>query len=158
MIEHQADFIEEDNETATKLYDNFAAFYLNPLQRGGVVVIADMSLAVCSVVVNLIVITGIKEREATIGMFNLVLVNLCLSNLTSAVLVKSISIVHNGYAVAANTTQSNIAFCNIMIVSYRATWAVLPWTIFTFSWLIFASFVKVDQVRLLNSFSTIKDN
>ena len=113
-------------------------------------ILADMSLAVCSVVVNLIVINGIKENEANMGMFNLVLGNLCLSNLTSAVLVKSISIVHNGYAVAANTTQSNIAFCNIMIVSYRATWAMLPWTIFTFSWMVFFTYIKVDQVSFLH--------
>ena len=133
--------------------EEFSPFELDRFQRAGVVVIVDMSLSFCSIIVNLIVINGFKENKATMGMFNLVLGNLCLSNLTSAVLVKSISIVHNGYAVAANTTQSNIAFCNIMIVSYRATWAVLPWTIFTFSWLIFASFVKVDQViQLLNSF------
>ena len=61
MIYHKADFIEEDNETATNLFGQLVAFNLDPLQRGGVVVIADMSLAVCSVVVNLIVITGIKE-------------------------------------------------------------------------------------------------
>ena len=35
----------------------------------------------------------------------------------SAVLVKSISIVHNGYAVAANSTQSEIAFC--LLYSFR---------------------------------------
>ena len=109
-------------------------------------VIADMSLAVCSVVVNLIVLTGIKESEATMGMFNLVLTNLCFSNLTSAVLVKSISIIHNGYAVAANTTQSNIAFCNIMLVTYRATWAVLPLTVFILSWMVFFTYIKVDKV------------
>ena len=139
----------EYDETSRNMSYDFVIFHLSPLERGGVVVITDMSLAVCSVVVNLIVITGIKEREATMGMFNLVLVNLCLSNLTSAVLVKSISIVHNGYAVAANTTQSNIAFCNIMIVSYRATWAVLPWTIFTFSWMIFANYIQVGFPRNL---------
>ena len=33
MIYHKADFIEEDNETATKLFDNFAAFYLENKKR-----------------------------------------------------------------------------------------------------------------------------
>ena len=37
-------------------------------------------------------------------------------NFLSAVLVKSISIVHNGHAVAANTTQSDIAFCLLLQV------------------------------------------
>ena len=38
--------------------------------------------------------------------FNLVLVNLCSANLLSAVCVKSVSIVHNAYAVAAGQQQS----------------------------------------------------
>ena len=144
MDDHSS-FTPETNETTTNISEEFKTLGLDALQRGGVVVIADMTLAVCSVVVNLIVITGIQEKEATMGMFNLVLGNLCFSNLTSAVLVKSISIFHNGYAVAANTTQSNIAFCNIMILSYRATWAVLPWTVFTFSWMVFFTYIKVDK-------------
>ena len=66
-----------------------------------------MSLAVCSVVVNLIVLTAIKDKKATMGMFNMLLANLCVSNLTSAVLVKSISIIHNGYVVAAKGGPGN---------------------------------------------------
>ena len=70
---------------------------LEPQERGGLVLIIDMGLAVISVVLNLIVITAIKENQAVPGVLNLVLGNLCLSNLTSAVLVKSNSIVHNGW-------------------------------------------------------------
>ena len=51
--------------------------------------------------------------------------------------VKSISIVHTGYMVTADTTSSNVAFCNLMFVSHRATWAVLPWTVFIMSWMVF---------------------
>ena len=128
--------------------EEFSSFELDRFQRAGVVVIVDMSLSFCSIIVNLIVINGFKENKATMGMFNLVLGNLCLSNLTSAVLVKSITIIHNGYAVAANTTKHNIAFCNSIIMSYRATWAVLPWTVFLFSWMVFFTYIKVDKVRL----------
>ena len=64
-----------------------------------------------------------------------VLINLCFANLVSAVMVKSISIVHNAYAVAANTSQSNIAFCMLYSFGYRLTWAVLPWSIAVLSWL-----------------------
>ena len=64
-----------------------------------------------------------------------VLINLCFANLLSAVMVKSISIVHNAYAVAANTSQSNIAFCMLYSFGYRLTWAVLPWSITVLSWL-----------------------
>ena len=40
-----------------------------------------------------------------------------IATLPSAVLVKSISIVHNGYAVAVNSTESNVAFC--ILYSFR---------------------------------------
>ena len=40
---------------------------LDPLSRGALVVILDMSLAVVSVVMNLIVITAIREKEAVVG-------------------------------------------------------------------------------------------
>jgi hypothetical protein len=82
------------------------------MNQGAFVVVVDMSLAIISVMFNLMVITSIKEREDMLGVtFNLVLLNLCSSNLLSAVMVKSISIVLNAYAVASNSTQSDIAFC-----------------------------------------------
>ena len=105
---------------------------IDPLQRGGVVVITDMVLALTTIVTNLVVVTGIKEQKVTIGLIHLVLGNLCLANLFSAVLVKSISIVHHGYVVAANTTKSNVAFCNILTISYRTTWAILKLILFIF--------------------------
>ena len=64
-----------------------------------------------------------------------VLINLCSANLLSAVIVKSISIVHNAYAVAANSSKSNIAFCILYVFGWRLTWAVLPWSILALSWL-----------------------
>ena len=50
---------------------------------------------------------------------NLLLVNLCCSNLLCAVLTKSISVVHIGYAVAAAVTESHIAFCLIYTFRYQ---------------------------------------
>ena len=61
---------------------------------------------------------------------------------------------HTGYIVAAGTTRSTVAFCGLMVIrllssvvrtcfphckyfSYRATWSVLPWTIFIMSWTVF---------------------
>ena len=106
------------------------------MNQGALVVVMDMSLAIVSVVFNLMVITAIKEKEEMLGItFNLVLINLCSSNLLSAVMVKSISIVHNAYAVAANTTQSDIAFCILYSFSHRLTWCVLPWSVVVLCWL-----------------------
>ena len=54
---------------------------------------------------------------------------------TSAVLVKSISIVHHGYAVSAGVTQSHIAFCSLYTLGHRTTWALLPWSTAALAWL-----------------------
>ena len=58
----------------------------SPHERGGLVVIVDMFLAVISVVMNLIVISAIRERPK-MGMVHILLANLCMSNLVSSVLV-----------------------------------------------------------------------
>ena len=60
----------------------------SPHERGGLVVIVDMFLAVISVVMNLIVISAIRERPK-MGMVHILLANLCMSNLVSSVLVSS---------------------------------------------------------------------
>ena len=118
------------------------------MNQGALVVVLDMSLAIISVVFNLMVITSVKEKEEMLGVtFNLVLINLCSSNLLSAVMVKSISIVHNAYAVAANSTQSDIAFCILYSFGYRLTWAVLPWSIVVLSWLTVMPRFRRLQVR-----------
>ena len=41
-----------------------------------------MLFAFSSVVLNLIVVTAIKEKENSLDVFNVLLANLCLSNLT----------------------------------------------------------------------------
>jgi hypothetical protein len=108
------------------------------MNQGALVVILDMSLAVISIFFNIMIISSIRDKEEMLdSTFNLVLLNLCSSNLLCAVITKSISIVHNGYAVAANVAHSEIAFCLIYSFSYRLTWAVLPWTIVLLSWLSF---------------------
>ena len=108
------------------------------MNQGALVVILDMSLAVISIFFNIMIISSIRDKEEMLdSTFNMVLLNLCSSNLICAVITKSISIVHNGYAVAANVAHSEIAFCLIYSFSYRLTWAVLPWTIVLLSWLSF---------------------
>ena len=106
------------------------------MNQGALVVVLDMTLAVTSIFFNIMVITAIKEKEEMLcDTFNIVLVNLCSSNLLAAVMVKSISIVHNGYAVAAHVLESEIAFCLLYTFSFRLTWAILPWSIVLGCWL-----------------------
>ena len=58
--------------------------------KGGSTVVIDMALSMVSIVCNLMVITAIREKELLLSKtFNLVIVNLCLSNLANSVMVKS---------------------------------------------------------------------
>ena len=117
------------------------------LNQGALVVVLDMSLVILSVLFNLMVITSIKEQEEILRItFNLVLISLCSANLLNAVVIKSISIVHNAYAVAANTTQSDMAFCILYSFGWRLTWAVLPWSMAALAWLSLLPRVRRLQV------------
>ena len=119
-----------------------------PMNQGALVVVLDMTLAVTSIFFNIVVITALRQKQEMLSnTFNLVLLNLCSANLLSAVLVKSISIVHHGYSVAANVVTSNIAFCLLYTFSFRLTWAVLPWTIVMGSWLTISPRIRRIQVR-----------
>ena len=64
-------------------------------------------------------------------------------------MVNSISIVHNAYAVAANSGQSDIAFCMLYVFGWRMTWAVLPWSILALSLLSLLPLVRRLQVRFI---------
>lgn len=102
-----------------------------PLMEAAIMILSDMGLALISVVANLMVINSLREKDAMLGVTQnmvgsltfpalpQVLLNICTSNLVSAVFVKSISIVHNGYAVASRDTKSNIAFCTIFTLGHR---------------------------------------
>ena len=117
--------------------------------QGALVVVLDMCLAVSSIFANIIVITAIKQKEEMLSKtFNLVLLNLCSANLVGAALVKSISIVHHGYAVAANVLESEVAFCLLYTVTYRLTMGIMPWSIVTCCWLSVVPRVKLIQVFL----------
>lgn len=62
--------------------------------------------------------------------------NLALSNLVSAVFVQLISAILGGYAVATNTFEVEVEFCRVWEVARRATWAVLPATSLTLQWVL----------------------
>ena len=99
------------------------------LVEAAAMVLSDMTLILLSVVANLLVLNSLREKEELLGITqNLVspstsstqvLLNMCTSNLVSAVFVKSISIVHHGFAVATGGTHSTIAFCTIYTFGHR---------------------------------------
>ena len=136
----QDDSDEQNNSSSNKM---------SLLDQGAMVVVLDMFFAIMSIVFNLMVITAIKDNEEMLRKtFNIVIISLCSSNLISAVMVKSISIVHNAYAVATNLKQSDIAFCILYQFGFRLTWSVLPWSIVVLSW---ATVVpRVRRLQVIN--------
>ena len=59
-----------------------------PVYDSGTFVISEMVLAITSIVFNLMVMSAIREKESMLSLtYNLVLGNLCVANLLSAVLV-----------------------------------------------------------------------
>lgn len=122
-----------------------------PLMEAAIMVLTDMGLALISVVANLMVINSLREKEHLLGVTQnmvrvltfpppaQVLLNICGSNLVSAVFVKSISIVHNGYAVASRDTKSNIAFCTIFTLGHRCAGSLNNQASLTFNFTSFCS-------------------
>ena len=66
---------------------------------------------------------------------NLLLINLCFSNLLISFLVKPISAIYVGYSMSTGSWQVSLVFCSMFTMIYRTTWCVLPFTIVAFSWL-----------------------
>ena len=116
------------------------------MEQGAMIVLLDMSLIILSIIINLI--TSVKVKLGMLwDTFNIVLINLCSSNIISAVLVKSFSIVHNAYAVTANSTQSDLTMCSITRLGQHLTATVLPWTVVVLAWLTILPRIKRLQVR-----------
>ncbi|QQP42173.1 Uncharacterized protein FKW44_016754 [Caligus rogercresseyi] len=119
---------------------------ISKLSYGAILVVLEMTLTLLSIILNLVVIISIREKESLLNStLNLLLGNLCFSNLLAAVFVKSIAIIYNGYAVTSEKWSVELAFCMVYTLSSRATWAVLPYTILVLSWL----FVVNRATRIL---------
>jgi len=128
---------DDDGEPAFAALQNVSDFSVPPTWKyqGARMVVMEMSLAFFSILFNLVVLISIRERESLLNStVNVVLANLCAANLVSAVFVKSIAVVFNGYAVARTLWEVELAFCTVHTVSFRATWAVFPYSIVVLCW------------------------
>ena len=67
---------------------------------------------------------------------NLILANLCFSNLLIAFLVKPISAIYVGYAMSIGELRVGLAFCSLYTLTYRTTWCVLPATTVILCWMV----------------------
>ncbi len=112
-------------------------FALSPARMHSAhMVVMEMTLAFFGIVFNLVVLISVREKESLLNStLNVILANLCFANLVSAVFVKSIAVVYNGYAVAMSLWKVELAFCTVHTVTFRATWAVFPYSIVVLCWL-----------------------
>ena len=127
--------------------------------------VTDMIVAIVSIFLNLMVMMAIKDEEELAARtktqqsggggsrkLSVVLTNLCTSNIAAAALVKSIAIVQNSYMVASSRSSSEVPFCLLYTVSWRATSATLPWSIVLGCWLTLAR--ALDNIQVTSRIST----
>ena len=126
------------------------------LFQGGFVVVTDMIVAIVSIYLNLMVMMAIKAEDQldmaeSLGggvQLSVLLTNLCSSNIAAAALVKSVAIVQNSYLVASRLTRSQIPFCLLYTITWRATSATLPWSIVLGCWVTLSR--ALDNIQVIN--------
>ena len=69
--------------------------------QGAFLALVEMTLAIIGTILNLIVLIPIISSSLKNSTLNILIANLCLANLVSAVFVKLIGVIYHGYAVAA---------------------------------------------------------
>ena len=112
-----------------------------------------MFLGVVGIFCNLMVVSTIRDddslQESTT---NLLLANICFSNLVVSFLVKPISAIYVSYALSTGEWKVGLAFCTLYTLSYRTTWLVYPFTILALCWSVVTNiFVKCGSQQAHHS-------
>ena len=94
-----------------------------------------MTLGVIGIFVNLMVVSAIRSQDSLQeNTSNLLLANLCFSNLIVSFLVKPISAVYVAYALTTGENEVGLAFCSLYTLAFRTTWLVFPFTMVALCW------------------------
>ena len=94
-----------------------------------------MTLGVIGIFVNLMVVSAIRSQDSLQeNTSNILLANLCFSNLIVAFLVKPISAVYEAYALTTGQNDVGLAFCSLYTLAFRTTWLVFPFTMVALCW------------------------
>ena len=112
-----------------------------------------MFLGVVGIFCNLMVVSTIRDddslQESTT---NLLLANICFSNLIISFLVKPISAVYVSYSLTTSQGKVGLAFCTLYTLAYRTTWIVFPFTILALCWSVVTNiFVKCGSQQAHHS-------
>ena len=81
--------------------DPMTNYFEEESSQGAFLALLEMTLAIVGTILNLIVLIPIINTSLKNSTLNVLIANLCLANLVSAVFVKLIGVIYHGYAVAA---------------------------------------------------------
>ncbi|XP_023347187.1 uncharacterized protein LOC111715979 [Eurytemora carolleeae] len=97
-------------------------------------VLLEMFLSFSGILSNLLVVTTVRHHDQLMSStVNLLLLNLCFSNLLISFLVKPISAIYGGYSISTGSWQVSLVFCSLYTLIYRVTLCILPFTIISLS-------------------------
>ena len=98
-------------------------------------VVMEMTIGVVGIFLNLMVVSSVRNEDSLQeSTRNLLLANICFSNLVVSFLVKPISAIYVSYALSTGEWSVGLAFCSLYTLSYRTTWLVYPFTILALCW------------------------
>ena len=98
-------------------------------------VLMEMTIGVVGIFTNLMVVSSVRSEDSLQeSTRNLLLTNICFSNLVISFLVKPISAIYVSYALSTGEWKVGLAFCSLYTLSYRTTWLVYPFTILALCW------------------------
>ena len=111
------------------------ARYFTEEQEIVVLVVMEMTMGVVGIFINLMVVSSVRSEDTLQeSTKNLLLANICFSNLVVSFLVKPISAIYVSYALSTGDWNVGLAFCTLYTLSYRTTWLVYPFSILALCW------------------------
>ena len=100
-----------------------------------ILVMIEMISAVIGIFMNLMVFSSVRNldylQEST---SNLLLTNICFSNILISFLVKPISAIYVSYALSTGEWHVGLAFCTLYTLTYRTTWLAFPFSVVSLCW------------------------
>ena len=116
---------------------------IDSVTAGGVFAGVDFSLAIFSMVLNVIILATIKNSNILCSDVHFVMYAcVATSNIIITSFVKLLSTVLCGHAVAKNKVSVPFQFCGIYNIFSRLTWFIFPYSILIVSWLDFLNIMK----------------
>ena len=104
-------------------------------QRIILLIVMEMALGVIGIFINLMVVSTVRSEDSLQeDTNNLLLANICFSNLVVSFLVKPISAIYVSYALSTGEWKVGLAFCSLYTLAFRTTWLVFPFTMVALCW------------------------